>query len=137
MLGKASALEKSVEEILMDLMAERVMSVGLQVSSIGGLQASPSTGRHSTQNATEKRSKHHDDLDNAKNIPSVLPDYIPPLDGMVNRDSILREFEYTLITTYISKGIHVVGPKLGHIPTLRNNNFNLRDRNNYVMLAPQ
>jgi hypothetical protein len=55
--------------------------------------------------ATEKRSKHRDDLANAKQIPSVLPDYIPPLTGMVNRDSVPRDFEYTLITAYLPKGI--------------------------------
>jgi hypothetical protein len=57
MLGKHSALEKSMEDILIDLMDEKVMSVGIQASSTGGLQESPST---------EKRSKHHDDLDNAR-----------------------------------------------------------------------
>jgi hypothetical protein len=36
------------------LMAERVMSVGIQASSTGGLQASPSTGRRSSH-ATEKK----------------------------------------------------------------------------------
>jgi hypothetical protein len=41
-----------------------------------------------------------------------------------------------LITTYIPKGIRVVGPQLGHIPYLKNNDFNLRDRKNYEMLAP-
>jgi hypothetical protein len=65
-----------------------------------------------------------------------LPDYIPPLAGTVNRDSIPRDFEYTLITAYIPKGIHIVGPQLGHIPALKNNDFNLGDRKNYVMLAP-
>jgi hypothetical protein len=37
---------------------------------------------------------------------------------------------------YIPKGIHVVGPQLGHIPALKNNEFNLGDRKNYVMLMP-
>jgi hypothetical protein len=135
MSGEPSALEKSVEEILVELMAERVMSVGIQASSTGGLQASPSTGRRSSH-ATEKRSKHRDDLANAKQIPSVLPDYIPPLAGMVNRDSIPRDFEYMLITAYIPKGIRVVGPQLGQIPALKNNDFNLGDRKNYAMLVP-
>jgi hypothetical protein len=53
----------------------------------------------------------------------------------VNCDSIPRDFEYTLITAYIPKGIHVVGPQLGQIPALKNNNFNLDDRKNYTMLA--
>jgi hypothetical protein len=47
MSGDLSAVEKSVEEILIDLMAEKVMSAGIQASSMGGLQASPSTGRRS------------------------------------------------------------------------------------------
>jgi hypothetical protein len=55
---------------------------------------------------------------------------------MVNHDSILCDFDYTLITAYIPKGIHVVGPQLGHISALKNNEFNLRDRKNYAMLAP-
>ena len=112
MSGEPSTLEKSVEEILMELIAERVMSVGIQASSTGGLQASPSTGLHS-RCSTEKRSKHYDYLVNAKQIPSVLLEYISPLAGVVNHDSIQREFEYTLIIAYILKGIHVVGPHLG------------------------
>jgi hypothetical protein len=43
MLGERSAVEKSVEEILIDLMDEKVMYVGVQASSMGGLQESPST----------------------------------------------------------------------------------------------
>jgi hypothetical protein len=138
MSGEHSTLEKSVEEILMDLMDERVMSVGIQASLTGGLQASPSTGHHSSHAnpRTKKRSKHHDDLANAKQIPSILPDYIPPLAGAVNHDNIPWDFEYTLITVYIPKGIHIVGPQLGQIPALKNNDFNLGDRKNYAMLTP-
>jgi hypothetical protein len=65
-----------------------------------------------------------------------LPEYIPPLVGAVNRDSIPRDFEYTLITVYLPKGIHAVGPQLGHIPALKNSDFNLGDQKNYAMLAP-
>jgi hypothetical protein len=79
MSGERSAVEKSVEEILVDLMTEKVMSVGIQASSTGGLQASPSTGRRSGR-AAEKRSKHRDDLANAKQIPSVLPRLHPTFD---------------------------------------------------------
>jgi hypothetical protein len=133
-----STVEKSVEEILIDLMAEKVMSAGVQASSTRGLQASPSTARRSgpSRTATEKRSKHHDDLANAKLIPSVLPDYIPPLAGTVSRDSIPRDFDYTLITAYLPKGIHTVGPQLGQILMLKISDFNLGDRKNYGMLAP-
>jgi hypothetical protein len=104
-------LEKSIEEVLKKFMDDKAMSEGVHASSTRGLQASPSTGRHSkhTNPATEKRSKHHDDLANAKQIPSILPDYIPPLAGTVNHDNIPWDFEYTLITTYIPKGIRIEG----------------------------
>jgi len=58
----------------------------------------------------EKRSKHHDDLVNTKQILSILPDYIPPLAGVVSHDNVPHDFEYTLIMTYLPKGIHAVGP---------------------------
>jgi hypothetical protein len=54
MLGEHSVLEKFVEDILMELMVERVMSVGIQTSLIGGLQVSPSTVCHSRWTAIEK-----------------------------------------------------------------------------------
>jgi hypothetical protein len=48
MSEELSALEESVKEVLIDLMtgrflSERVMFVGVQVSSTRGVQASPST----------------------------------------------------------------------------------------------
>jgi hypothetical protein len=60
MSDKLSAAEKSVEEILIDLMAERVMSTEFQASSMRGVQASPSTSRRSgpSRVANEKRTKH-------------------------------------------------------------------------------
>jgi hypothetical protein len=120
-------LEKSVEEVLKKFMADKAMSEGVQASSTRGLQASPSTGCRSkcANPATEKRSKHRDDLANAKQIPSILPDYIPPLAGAVNHDNIPWDFEYTLITAYILKGIRVVGTQLGQIPALKNNDLTL------------
>jgi hypothetical protein len=54
---------------------------------------------------TEKRSKHRNDLANAKQISLILPDYISPLTGVVNCDNIPWDFKYTLITAYIHKGI--------------------------------
>jgi hypothetical protein len=101
----------------------------------GGLQESPLTG-HRSICITEKRSKHYDDLANEKQISLVLTEYIPSLAGAINHDSIPCDFEYTLITAYIPKGIHIVGPQLGHIPALKNNDFNLDDRKNYAMLTP-
>jgi hypothetical protein len=49
-------------------MADRHFSIGIQASSTGGLQASPSIGCISRRAnpTTEKRSKHHDDMANAK-----------------------------------------------------------------------
>jgi hypothetical protein len=88
------------------------MSVGVQASSMRGVQASPSTARGSgpSRAVIEKRTKHRDDLVNAKLIPSILPDYIPPLAGVVSRDSVPRDFDYTLITAYLPKGIRAVKP---------------------------
>jgi hypothetical protein len=107
-----SAVENSVEEILIDLMAEKVLSAGAQASSTRGVQASPSTARRSgpSRDGTEKWSKHRDDLVNAKLIPSIMPNYIPPLVGTVSCDSVPRDFDYTLIIVYLPKGICVVGP---------------------------
>jgi hypothetical protein len=114
------------------------MSEAVHASSTRGLQASPLIEHHSSHvnPTTEQRSKCHGDMENAKNISSILPDYISPLAGMVNYNNISRDFKYTFITTYIPKGIRVVGSQLGHIPLLKNNEFNLGDRNNYVMLSP-
>jgi hypothetical protein len=109
MSGKRSVVEKSMDEIILDLMTEKFMSIGMHASSTGILQASPSTGRRSGH-ATKKRRKHRNDLANAKQIPPVFPDYIPPLTGAVNCDSVPRDFEYMLITVYLLKGIRVVGP---------------------------
>ena len=106
------------------------------MSSTGGLQESSSTARHSSRPTAEKRTKHRDDLANLKKIPSIFSNYISRLVGAVNREKIPWDFDYTLITAYIHKGIHVVAPQLGNIPSLKNNDFNLEDRKNYAMLAP-
>ena len=137
MSGKPSALNIYVRDILTKIIVDRQFSVGIKASSMGGLEAYPST-RHcsSCPNPMAKKwGKHHDDLANVKQILSFFPDYIPPLASTVNRDSIPHDFEYTLITTYIPKEIRVVGPQLGQILALKNNDFNLGDRKNYAMLA--
>jgi hypothetical protein len=85
---------------------------------------------------TEKRTKHRDDLVNENIIPYIHSKYIPPLAGTVSRDSVLRVFDYTVITMYLPKGIRAIKPQLERIPTLNINNYNLGDRNNYGMLAP-
>jgi hypothetical protein len=85
MSDELSAAEKVVEEVLIDLMTERVMSerglsTGVQASSTRGPQASPSTARAGPSRPTdEKQTKHRDDIANAKLIPHILPTYLPPL----------------------------------------------------------
>jgi hypothetical protein len=138
MSKELSAVEESMKEILINLMTEKVMSVGVQASSTRGVQASPSTARGSrpSRAATEKRTKHRDDLANAKLLPSILPNYIPPLAGVVSHDSVLRDFDYTVITAYLPKGIRIVRPQLERIPTLNISDYNLGDRKSYGMLTP-
>ena len=77
-------VEKVVEEFLNDLMDERVMSerrmfVGVQASSTGGVQVSPSTayGVGPSRTTTETRTKHRDNIANTKLIPRILSVYIP------------------------------------------------------------
>jgi hypothetical protein len=43
MSGEHSTIEKFGEEIMIDLMADKVMSVGVQASSMARSQLSPST----------------------------------------------------------------------------------------------
>jgi hypothetical protein len=138
MPGEHSAIEKTVEEIIIDLMAEKVMSIGVQASSMRGVQASPSNARGSgpSRVVTKKCTKHCDDLVNAELIPSILPDYIPPLISVVSCDSVPRDFDYTLITTYLSKGICVVKPQMESILTLKIKEYNLEDHKIFCMLTP-
>jgi hypothetical protein len=76
MSAEFSAAEKVVEEVLIDLMTERVMSMstGVQASSMRMVQASPSTARGAgpSRPSAEKRTKHKDDLVNEKLIPTIL-----------------------------------------------------------------
>jgi hypothetical protein len=118
--------ERVVEEVLIDLMTERVMSMStcVQASSRRGLQASPLTtcGSGPSRPSVEKRTKNKDDLENAKLVPSIFPDYILPLAGAVNRDSVTRDFEYTMVTMYLPKGIRAVRieqDKITHVEVQR------------------
>jgi hypothetical protein len=47
MLDEINIVEKSVEEFLIDMMVERVMSIRIQASSMQGVKSSPSTARRS------------------------------------------------------------------------------------------
>jgi hypothetical protein len=71
-----------------------------------------------------------------KLIPTILPDYIPPLAGAVSRESVPRDFDYTMVTTYLPKGICLVRTQQDKITMLKFNDFNLVDRKNYIMLSP-
>jgi hypothetical protein len=134
MSEELSTAEKVHAEVLIDLMTERVMSerglsIGVKASSMRGLLASPSTARFRlSRPIDEKRTKHRDDLMNAKLIPSILPTYLPPLSGVINRHSVPREFEYALVTMYLLKGIHVVRVDQENIVALKFSDFNLGDR---------
>jgi hypothetical protein len=110
MSDELSAIENSVEEVLIDLMVEKVMSAGIQASSMRGVQASLLTAQGSgpSRAAAEKRTKHRDDLANAKLILNILPDYILPLASVVSLNNVPRDFDYTLVTAYLSKGIRAV-----------------------------
>jgi hypothetical protein len=138
MSGDLSVVEKSVEDIIIDLMDEMVISTEFQASSTRGVKASPLSARRSgpSQAATKNISKHHDDLANTNLIQSVLPDYILPLVGAVSHDSVSRDFDYTLIIGYLSKGIRTVKPHLERILMLKINDFSLGDCKNYGMLTP-
>ena len=84
---------------------------------------------------TEKRIKHRDDLENTKLIPTILPNYILPLASAVSHDSVPRDIDYTMVTAYLPKGIHIVRAQQDKIAVLKFSDFNLGDRKNYSMLT--
>ena len=137
MSEELSAVEESVKEVLINLMNERVMSEGIQASSTRGVQASPSTARGSgpSRPIAENRTKNREDLANVKLIPTILPNYIPPLADAVSRDSVPRYFEYTMVIVYLLKGICTVRAQQDKIAALKFSDFNIGDRKNYSMLA--
>jgi hypothetical protein len=142
MSDELNTVEKVGEEVLIDLMAERVMSerrmsAGVQASSTGGVQASPSIARRTgpSRTTTETRTKHKDDIENAKLILHILPVYIPPLSRKINRDSVPRDFEYTLIIVYLPTGVCTVRADQDKLAPLKFNDFDLGDRKTYSMLA--
>jgi hypothetical protein len=54
----------------------------------------------------------------------------------VSHDSFPRDFDYTLVTVYLLKGIRPVRTQQDKIATLKFNNFNLGDSKNHNMLSP-
>jgi hypothetical protein len=142
MSEELSVLEESVKEVLADLrtekiMSERRMSAGVQASSTGGVQASPSTAHRAgtSRIVTETRTKHRDDIVNAKLILSILPAYLPPLSGAINRDNVPKDFDYALVMTYLPKGIRTVQANQDKLTALKFSDFNLGDRKAYSMLT--
>jgi hypothetical protein len=109
-------------------MLERRMSTRVQASSMGGVKASPSIARERTSRAgAERRIKHKDDIANAKLVPSILPTYIPPLSGEINKDIVPRDFEYTLVTAYLPKGVCIYCVDQDKVTVLTFCDFNLGD----------
>jgi hypothetical protein len=76
-----------------------------------------------------------DDIPNAKLIPHILPTYLPPLSSAINSDSVPRDFDYTLITAYLLKGVCAVRADRDKLATLKFSDFNLGDHKVYNMLA--
>jgi hypothetical protein len=142
MFDELTTTEESVTEVLLELrtkrvMSERGLSTGLQASSTRGLAASPSTAHAGPSRPTnEKRTKHRDDLTNAKLIPSILLAYLPPLSGAINHDNVPREFKYAVIIAYLPKGVRAVRADQDKLATLKFSDFNLEDWKAYNMLAP-
>ena len=102
-----------------------------------GVQVSPSTTREGTSRAgAERRTKHKHDMSNVKLVPSMPPAYIPPLSSAINRDSVPRDFEYTLVMAYLPKGVRIVCTDHDRITALKFSEFNLGDRKVYKTLAP-
>jgi hypothetical protein len=108
-----------------------------QASSIRGVAASPSTSRSRPSRQTdEKRTKHRDDIANAKLILSILPTYIPPLSGEINCDSVPQEFEYAMVIAYLPKGVRAVRDDQDKLAALKFSDFNLGEKKVYSMLTP-
>ena len=112
------------------------MSIGVQASSLGALPASPSTARAGPSlPPSERQPKLENDFATVKMIPSILPKYIPPLSGIVNRDTVPRDFDYDLVTAYLPKGVCTVHADQDKLTALKFSDFNLGDHNIYNMLA--
>jgi hypothetical protein len=54
----------------------------------------------------------------------------------VSHDSVLRDFDYTIVTAYLPKGIRAVRMQQDKIVMLNFNYFNLGDHNNHSILTP-
>jgi hypothetical protein len=59
----------------------------------------------------------------------------PPLSGVVNRDSVPSDFEYALVTAYLTKGVRTVHVDQDKLAALKFSDFSLGDRKDYIILA--
>jgi hypothetical protein len=113
------------------------VSTGVQTSSMRRFLTSSSTSQANPyQPVDNKRTKHRDNITNAKLILSILPTYMPPLNDTMNQDSVPSHFEYSLVTMYLLKGIHAVHADQEKIAMLKFRDFNLSDRKVYIILSP-
>jgi hypothetical protein len=118
-------------------MSKRGMSNGVKALSSRGVAASPSTTQAGTSRDDAKLiTKHRDDATNAKLVPTILPAYITPLSGDINRDSVPRDFQYTLVTVYLPKAVHTYCTYQEKVTALKFCDFNLGDHKAYNMLTP-
>jgi hypothetical protein len=142
MSNEITTVEELIMKFLLNLMTERVMSergasTGVQESLTRVLLASSSTAQAGPSRPVyEKRTKHRDDLTNARLIPSILPTYLSPMSGEINHESLPRKYEQALVTAYLPKGIHTVHTDQDMITALKFSDFNLDNRKVYSMLAP-
>jgi hypothetical protein len=58
------------------------------------------------------------------------------MSGVINRDSVPRDFEYTLVTAYLPKGVCTVCIDQDKIAAFNFSDFNLGDHKVYNTLAP-
>jgi hypothetical protein len=68
-------------------------------------------------------------------VTSILLAYIPPLSYDINRDSAPRDFEYTLVTAFLPKGVHTYRAYQDKVTALNFCDFNLGDHKFYSMLT--
>jgi hypothetical protein len=83
----------------------------------------------------ERKTKHKDNIASAKLVPFIQPAYIHPLSGAINSDSVPRDFEYTLVTAYLLKGVCTYRIDQDKVIALKFCDFNLGDCKVYNMLA--
>lgn len=134
MFGLPKNLELPIEDLVVDFMVEKQVTIGVASSSMGPARASPSTSRRSPRQS-EKCSKNQNDWATAQEIPSILPPYTPPLSGKIDCDIVSSSYDYVVFTTCIPKGVTISGAQLAFVPLLKYCNFNLEDKRNYALCA--